>query len=344
LDINGQLTNVLAETDESGTIATYYVHGLGLTSKVLPDGTTYTYHYDSRGSTVALTDVAQTITDVYAYDSFGKLAGNSGSTQNPFKYVGKYGVVDEGNGIDYIKARYYIPEVGGFIAKDPVTGKDSSSQSLNRYVYALNNPIRLVDITGLSAQDSITRFGLTSPSDEYHIGVLNPSSSMTNAGSTPAVLTKIGDQMKGSVANLSEEAFYSEMKQVLQIYVLPKAQIEKYNPYSYMFDSNFFSHGNELYYFEGKYVYGHELNYYAMGLLFRHYGLSERTMENRIIEWKMVNHPFSKLGIIPRPGDSFIPSSNSFLFAQRGYAEYEVLRQELYCAGGGGGGGGGGSW
>ena len=60
LDVNGTLSNVLAETDGSGTITAYYVHGLGLISKVLPNGTPYYYHYDSRGSTIALTDSTQT--------------------------------------------------------------------------------------------------------------------------------------------------------------------------------------------------------------------------------------------------------------------------------------------
>ncbi len=95
LDTNGSLSNVLAETDGSGSITAYYVYGLGLISKILPDGTAYYYHYDSRGSTVALTDAGENVTDKYAYDLFGKLANSTGSTTNPFKYVGRFGVMDE---------------------------------------------------------------------------------------------------------------------------------------------------------------------------------------------------------------------------------------------------------
>lgn len=32
--------------------------------------------------------------------------------ENPFKYVGAFGVMDEGNGTYYMRARYYDPEVG----------------------------------------------------------------------------------------------------------------------------------------------------------------------------------------------------------------------------------------
>lgn len=148
-DINGSLSNVLAETSADGTITTHYVYGLGLISRILPNGTAYYYHYDSRGSTVALTDAGENITDVYAYDPFGRLANSSGSTANPFRYVGRYGVMEEGNGLQYIRARYYIPELGRFITKDPLTGKDGDSQSLNRYQYANGNPIIFVDPSGL---------------------------------------------------------------------------------------------------------------------------------------------------------------------------------------------------
>ena len=158
----------MAETDGSGNITAYYIYGLGLISKVLPNNTPYYYHYDSRGSTIALTDSNQNQTDAYAYDSFGSVVNSTGSTLNPFKYVGGLGVMDEGNGLKYIRARYYSPELGRFITKDPLTGKDGDSQSLNRYVYAFNNPVRLVDVSGFSALEGNTFRDPWASSDEMH--------------------------------------------------------------------------------------------------------------------------------------------------------------------------------
>ena len=168
LDIKGKVTNVLAETDNAGTITAYYVYGLGLISKILPDDTTICYHYDSRGSTAALTDAGENITDAYAYTSFGSLSNSAGSTPNSFKHLGRHGVIDEGNGLSYIRARYYSPEVGRFITKDPVTGKDGDSQSLNRYIYALNNPIILIDISGYSPQEGGVSQNNSATSDTLH--------------------------------------------------------------------------------------------------------------------------------------------------------------------------------
>ena len=152
LDVNRSLSHVLAETDGTGAITAYYVYGEELISKILPDGTASYYHYDSRGSTIALTNISQNVTDAYAYDSFGNVANSSGSTENPFKYLGSHGVMDEGNGLNYIRERYYYPELGRFVTKDPLMGNDGDTQSLNRYVYALNNPIILIDIDGLKSK------------------------------------------------------------------------------------------------------------------------------------------------------------------------------------------------
>jgi len=103
-----------------------------------------------RGSTIALSDSGGTVSDEYAYDPFGKLANSNGTSENVFKYLGQFGVADEGSGLAYAKARCFSPELGRFVTKDPLTGKDGDSQSLNRYVYALNNPILLSDPIGLS--------------------------------------------------------------------------------------------------------------------------------------------------------------------------------------------------
>jgi archaellin len=39
------------------------------------------------------------------------------------------------------------------VSKDPLVGKVDGGQTLNRYVYALNNPVRLIDTSGFSTQE-----------------------------------------------------------------------------------------------------------------------------------------------------------------------------------------------
>lgn len=153
LDRAGALTQVLLETETNGSPVAFYVYGLGLAQRITPDGTVATYHFDIQGSAVALTDSAGNVTDAYAFASFGVPANAEGDSQQPFRYLGRYGIMQDGNGLCYARARHFSPVLGRFLTKDPLSGNDSDSQSINRYIYALNNPLRFVDPSGLSARE-----------------------------------------------------------------------------------------------------------------------------------------------------------------------------------------------
>jgi RHS repeat-associated protein len=140
-----------------------------------------------------MTDATGRITEAYAYDPFGRPI-NGQVSANCFRYLGRHGVMDEQNGLLYVRARYYSTKRGRFITKDPTTGKDGDSQSMNRYIYALNNPVRLIDISGLSAQESsgTTLQLATSDSMFSHNWLISPSTAGFNtliAGSTPQFQT-----------------------------------------------------------------------------------------------------------------------------------------------------------
>ena len=180
LDLNRSLSQVLAETDASGSITAYYVYGLGLIARVTPADATAYYHYDVRGSTIALSDSTGLLTDKYAYDPFGKISNSTGLSTNSFKYVGRYGVVDDGNRLSYIRARYYSPELGRYVTKDPTSGLDGDSQKLNQYIYVLNNPIRFVDLNGFNIWLEGPSSSGTDPEPDYGLLGWHESVSVTD--------------------------------------------------------------------------------------------------------------------------------------------------------------------
>nr|WP_240903782.1 RHS repeat-associated core domain-containing protein [Chengkuizengella sediminis] len=148
------------EVDEEGNPLTYYVYGLGLVSQEDVSGNYSVYHYDRRGSTVALTNVDGNTTDQYAYSPYGELIYSEGTTNHPFLYNGRYGVMTDENGLYYMRARYYNPEIKRFINRDVVQGSISSSLSLNKYAYVNGNPISYIDPFGLSRDsDDVGFFG-----------------------------------------------------------------------------------------------------------------------------------------------------------------------------------------
>ena len=56
---------------------------------------------------------------------------------------------DGESGNDYAIFRFHLSRLGRFSSPDPFSGSTGSPQSLNRYAYVLNDPIRLVDPLGL---------------------------------------------------------------------------------------------------------------------------------------------------------------------------------------------------
>ena len=148
-DTNARLSRLLTKT--TGSNVTKYVYGLGLIGE--QTGSTFrTYHFDCRGSTVAITDANGIITDTFAYDTYGKLIGRTGTSAVIFGYNGRDGVVTDANGLIYMRARYYSPDMKRFVNADVIAGQISNAITLNRYAYANGNPVSFVDPFGLSAE------------------------------------------------------------------------------------------------------------------------------------------------------------------------------------------------
>ena len=138
------------------------------------------YHYNHIGSTTAITDADGDLLYRIAYGTYGeltgiydadgqKMAGEAADQRSiretlqaeklRFLYNGRYGVETGANGLYYMRARYYNPQIKRFINRDIIDGSITDSQSLNKYSYVQGNPISLVDPFGLCAQDYFSRVG-----------------------------------------------------------------------------------------------------------------------------------------------------------------------------------------
>ncbi len=145
--VNSQpaLSQVLVK-EENGQ-KTFYVYGLGLIGQEV-NGEYTSYHFDFRGSTVALTDKNAQIVEEYQYSPYGLLLSGD-SSKTPFLFNGKYGVMTDSNNLYYMRARFYSPEIKRFINQDILLGGIGDGQTLNRYAYVTGKPIIFVDPFGL---------------------------------------------------------------------------------------------------------------------------------------------------------------------------------------------------
>ena len=62
------------------------------------------------------------------------------------RYTGQ--IEDAAIGLYFYNARYYDPALGRFLQADTIVPDPANPQSLNRYAYVLNNPLRYTDPTG----------------------------------------------------------------------------------------------------------------------------------------------------------------------------------------------------
>ena len=91
---------------------------------------------------------------VTQYKPFGQEYATSGSYAS-LKYTGQWR--DSNTGLYYLYRRFYDPDLGRFLSPDPILGHLTVPQSLDRYLYTVNNPLRYVDPTG---EDSWSPFAL----------------------------------------------------------------------------------------------------------------------------------------------------------------------------------------
>ncbi|MHB1042917.1 MAG: RHS repeat-associated core domain-containing protein [Eubacteriales bacterium] len=148
---NTPVSQLLIKTDNRNN-QTFYIYGLGLIGQE-ETGVYRTYHFDRRGSTVALTDNNGIVTDRFQYTPYGALVYRSGNTSTPFFYNGRSGVITDSNGLYYTRTRCYNPEIRRFINQDVLPGSVGNGQSLNRYAYVNGQPVSYIDPFGLCAEE-----------------------------------------------------------------------------------------------------------------------------------------------------------------------------------------------
>jgi len=101
---------------------------------------------DALGSVVGLSNASQSVSDSYRYKAYGLPLITTGSTTNPFRWVGTLGYYyDASSGRYYVRARHYGPVIARWLSEDPI-GFEGSQWNLYEYVNSL--PTNGVDPAG----------------------------------------------------------------------------------------------------------------------------------------------------------------------------------------------------
>jgi RHS repeat-associated protein len=155
---DGQL-NVVAELNGSNQLVSRFVYAskANVPDYMISGGVTYRLISDHLGS-VRLVANASTgaVAQRLDYDEFGNVLADTSPGFQPFGFAG--GIYDPDTGLVRFGARDYDPTIGRWTATDPIRFAGGSA---NLYAYVIQDPVNLIDVTGLTAGTLTGTFGGT---------------------------------------------------------------------------------------------------------------------------------------------------------------------------------------
>lgn len=132
---------LLCESKDGEVVAEYVYVGMTPVARVSGGNTTF-FHFDGLGNLVGTSDSVGSLTGIFSYGPWGEHLGST--PPGPFTWQGKYGVIDESDGVYTIGSRTYLALTGRFCQPDPI-GWDGG---LNLYAFSGGDPINGVDLAG----------------------------------------------------------------------------------------------------------------------------------------------------------------------------------------------------
>jgi len=119
-----------------------------ITSNLTPE-TRYYYHVNHLGSVNVVTNDSGNVVTERQYKPYGEMYTNTGTVSTstlPFTFDGKR--LDGAGALTYFGARFYNPVLARFMSADTEIRRPTNPMELNRYCFAIGNPIRYTDPTG----------------------------------------------------------------------------------------------------------------------------------------------------------------------------------------------------
>lgn len=123
------------------------------------------FHSDHIGSIQTISDEQGNVVETLSYDAWGARRdpntwlADPNSESSFDRGFTDHEMLDE-VGLIHMNGRVYDPVIGRFLSPDPFIQAPDFTQSLNRYSYALNNPLSLTDPSGYFSIKDVVKLGI----------------------------------------------------------------------------------------------------------------------------------------------------------------------------------------
>jgi RHS repeat-associated protein len=156
-DAAGNWANPVSDSIEVINVAKerIYIQMNGQRIAMEENGKKYFFHTDHLGSTSVITDEAGWQVSFTDYYPFGETKLQEGPAVTRRKFTGKE--LDEETGLYDYGARMYDTKICRFISADTIDPDLIDPQTLNRYSYCVNNPLKYIDPTGHEQINNINK-------------------------------------------------------------------------------------------------------------------------------------------------------------------------------------------
>ncbi len=197
----------IVEMDAAGNaLATNTFGPAGLISRKVTGSSTGTtfYAFDERGNTAQRIDAGGNVLSSHVYDAYGVGLSLPASLADPYLFGGQAGYYTDGEtGLVLCTFRYYDPQVGRWLTRDPA----GYAGGMNLYAYCYGNPTNALDPLGLSPEsgpdqwyDKLARFA-SFGAEQAKSGVFDSFSGHGGAGiATSTVATSAIDLVAGALS------------------------------------------------------------------------------------------------------------------------------------------------
>ena len=138
LDLASGLTQVLAD----GTNTYLYSN-----MRIGQQSATSTEYFltDALGSVRQMVDETRELTLTQAYQPYGETLNSTGNAITNYAFAGEW---RDASGLDYLRARYYVPWQGRFLTHDAWDGDPNMPMSYDAWLYGYANPVNFTDPSG----------------------------------------------------------------------------------------------------------------------------------------------------------------------------------------------------